>query len=120
MSHYFDDMFQRSIELGPPHSPKMHRIRRSSTARSIGARSDFEASVNGGDEYGDDDDDDARSDGTAGAANGRPKDKEKSEADEHMHRYVSDQLNRYKDDIRSDRFGRADEFEPHADSPKPL
>ena len=112
MSHYFDDMFQRSIELGPPHSPKMERVRRSSTARSIGARSDFDASINGAD-----DDDDARSDGTPGPDLGW-RDRERSEADQHMHRYVSDQLDRYKDEIGSDRFGRADEFEPHADSPQ--
>lgn len=94
MAHYFDDMFQRSVEIGIPQSPTMHRIRRSSTARSIGARSDFVL------------DDDVRSDG------GRPSiSEERAEADSHMHSYISDQLNRYKDEMLSDRFSHADEFE---------
>lgn len=108
MAHYFDDMFHRNVDVGVPQSPKMHRIRRSSTARSIGARSDFGF-----------DDDDARSDGlsvsdgggiilTHGAA------LEKTEADAHMHAYVADQLNRYKDDMSTDRFAHADEFEAGA------
>ncbi|KAK6825724.1 family 63 glycoside hydrolase [Apiospora arundinis] len=49
MAHYFDDVFHRTTGQGHPKKPHM---RRSSTARSIGARSDFEGSVNG-----DDDDD---------------------------------------------------------------
>lgn len=105
-------MFHRSVEIGVPQSPKMHRIRRSSTARSIGARSDF-----GGF------DDDARSDGLSvsedavaaaagvGAGNGSS---ERTEADAHMHAYISDQLNRYKDEMLTDRFSHADEFETTA------
>lgn len=106
MAHYFDDMFQRSVEVGVPQSPKMHRIRRSSTARSIGARSDFVF------------DDDARSDGMSvaaeDAATARRGSRERTEADEHMHAYISDQLNRYKDEMLSDRFSHADEFETSA------
>lgn len=111
MAHYFDDIFQRSVEVGVPQSPQMHRIRRSSTARSIGARSDFVLD--------DHDHDDGRSDGAsvsdgivlthgAGAA------REKTEADAHMHAYISDQLSRYKDEMRTDRFSHADEFEASA------
>lgn len=83
----------------------MTRVRRSSTARSIGARSDFDASTNGVD-----DDDDATS-----VFHDDEKSREKEEADEHMHRYVSDQLNRYKDGQKSERFEHDDEFEPKAD-----
>ncbi|OAA59292.1 cytoplasm protein [Cordyceps fumosorosea ARSEF 2679] len=115
MAHYFDDMFQRSVEVGVPHSPRMHRIRRSSTARSIGARSDFVL----------DDNDDAHSDGGsvsdgivlthgAAAAASAAAALEKSEADSHMHSYISDQLSRYKDEMQSDRFSHADEFETSA------
>ncbi|OAA52700.1 cytoplasm protein [Beauveria brongniartii RCEF 3172] len=113
MSHYFDDMFQRSVDVGIPQSPRMHRIRRSSTARSIGARSDFVI---------DDANDDARSDGasvsdgivlTHGAAATAAADRDKTEADAHMHAYISDQLSRYKGEVH-DRFSRADEFETSA------
>lgn len=107
MSHYFDDMFQRSIDAGVPASPTMTRVRRSSTARSIGARSDFDASTNGVDDddttsvFQDHEDDE--------------KSREKEEADQHMHRYVSDQLSRYKDGQKSERFEHDDEIEPKAD-----
>ena len=37
--------------------------------------------------------------------------REKSEADEHMHRYVSDELKRFNDDSASGTFNHADEFE---------
>lgn len=113
MSHYFDDMFQRSVDVGVPQSPRMHRIRRSSTARSIGARSDF---------VFDDSNDDARSDGasvsdgivlTHGATAAAAADRDKTEADAHMHAYISDQLSRYKGEMH-DRFSRADEFETSA------
>lgn len=108
MSHYFDDMFQRSIDAGVPASPTMTRVRRSSTARSIGARSDFDASTNGVD-----DDDDTTS--VFHDHEDEEKNREKEEADQHMHRYVSDQLNRFKDGQKSERFEHDDEFEPKAD-----
>lgn len=112
MSHYFDDMFQRSVDAGVPTSPKMQRVRRSSTARSIGARSDFDASQNGVD---DDDEDDVRSDGASIFHEDEDKRREKSEANQHMHRYVSDQLNRFKVGKMAERFEQGDEFEPKAD-----
>lgn len=93
MSHYFDDILQRSLDSGVPHSTRMPRVRRSSTARSIGARSDFDNSVNGGD---DDEDEDARSMAGSAIFNGNGRPAEKKEADTHMHRYISDQLSRYK------------------------
>ena len=66
-------------------------MRRSSTARSIGARSDFDNSINGHD-------DDARSTTNSIFPPEDPeRAKEREEADSHMHKYISDQLNRYKD-----------------------
>lgn len=103
MSHYFDDMFQRSLDIGTPKSGRQ-RIRRSSTARSIGARSDFDASINGID-------DDTDSVSNSVFQDDPDKVKEKEEADSHMHRYISDQLNRYKDESLN---GNADEFETKA------
>lgn len=44
-AHYFDDVFTAT---GKPKKP--HHLRRSSTSRSIGFRSDWEASSNGDDE----------------------------------------------------------------------
>ncbi|OJJ47136.1 hypothetical protein ASPZODRAFT_65781 [Penicilliopsis zonata CBS 506.65] len=59
-SHYFDDIFSRS---GRPQSSGKAMIRRSSTSRSIGARSDYAASIvdedEGKSDYHDDDGDDS-------------------------------------------------------------
>lgn len=78
-------------------------MRRSSTARSISARSDFDASVNG-EEF------DVRSEA--------PDDPERQalrrEADEHLKNYVTEQLQRVKD--HDDEFGRyadVEEYETH-------
>lgn len=106
MSHYFDDMFQRSLDLGTPRSGSRMRIRRSSTARSIGARSDFDASINGVD-------DDALS--HSSAIHDEPeRTKEKEEADSHLHRYISDQLDRYKGENLDQYEAHEDEFETKA------
>lgn len=86
----------------------MRRIRRSSTARSIGARSDFDTSVNGHD-------DDARS--TTGSVfphDDPEKAREKEEADSHMHQYISDQLNRFKDGNGANGYSNGDEYETKA------
>ncbi|KID62126.1 glycoside hydrolase family 63, partial [Metarhizium brunneum ARSEF 3297] len=105
MAHYFDDMLQRGLDLGTPRSPSMRRIRRSSTARSIGARSDFEASANGVD-------DDAHSVTNSVIHDDSERAREREEADSHLHRYISDQLERYKDE--SVNGGHADEYETKA------
>lgn len=101
MSHYFDDILTREIkrrDSNIPATPGLNgkpRMRRSSTARSIGARSDFDSEMNGQD--GDD--------GSLGNSvtledpeKLRERLKERSEADAHMHRYISDQLERFKED----------------------
>lgn len=106
MAHYFDDVLSRQIL---PRSPSMPRIRRSSTARSIGARSDFDASEANG--YDDDgyhstgggsvvlsDDDPARL-------------REKAEADEHMRNYITEQLERVKSEQIANGYEQGDEFE---------
>ena len=96
-SHYFDDVFTR--QRRGSQSKKPSGLRRSSTSRSIGARSDYWKSAppsDDGDHETHDDDDDTKSNGRAwtiykedGNTN-----KEKESADEHVHKYVQDQLKR--------------------------
>lgn len=101
MSHYFDDILTREIKRrdsttpttpGPNGKPRM---RRSSTARSIGARSDFDSEMNGQDGH---DDSLGNSVTLEDPDRLRERLREKSEADAHMHRYISDQLERFKED----------------------
>lgn len=100
MAHYFDDIFQRTVG-GGAHANGKPRLRRSSTARSIGARSDFDA----------DHDDDARSTTASIFPDDPERAKEKEEANDHMTRYVSDQLERYKSGQHSSHLANAEEFE---------
>lgn len=104
MSHYFDDVLHRNTKEGA-----RRHFRRSSTARSIGARSDFDTSLNG--------DDDARSTHTGYIfpAEDPERLKQKEEADSHMHRYISDQLNRYQGQDGNNGYDRdAEEYETKA------
>lgn len=83
-AHYFDEVFGRSGKpaIGSRPSPF---LRRSSASRSIGNRSDFEASINGG---GDDDkDEDTLS--TNGAA-------QDPQMEEDFTNYIAGQLNRVR------------------------
>jgi hypothetical protein len=87
-AHYFDDIFTKT---GRPKKPM--NIRRSSTTRSIGYRSDY-ASTNG------DDDDDEVNDpikriNSIGFLNEEAL-KEKAKVDKHVAHYISDQLERVK------------------------
>jgi hypothetical protein len=91
MAHYFDDVFHRYKEAGTPRPMSMPRMRRSSTARSMSIRSDFETSTN------ENDDDHGPLSGSV-ALEDTSKIREKREADAHMHRYITDQLERYRDD----------------------
>lgn len=110
MAHYFDDIFHRTLDVGAPRPSEVRRhLRRSSTARSIGARSDFDISLNGGD----DDNDDARSMTNSVFHDNLQKSREKEEADLHLHQYISDQLNRYKDGTLNGQ-NHEDEFETKA------
>ena len=105
MAHYFDDIFQRHVDKGVPHQGGRRHIRRSSTARSIAARSDFDSSVNG--------DDDARSVTNSVHPDDPERLREKEEADSHMHRYIADQLERFKEGNGEDAY-EGDEVETRA------
>ncbi len=83
-------------------------MRRSSTSRSIGGRSDFDPSVNG------DAHDDARSTGNSVATETEERERERREADEHTAHYVSEQLERVRSHQSAD-FETGDEFEAQLD-----
>lgn len=102
MSHYFDDVFARNLTRRGSATSIQH-IRRSSTARSIGIRSDFDTDVNGTEANA--------SLGHSIHADDPERERERSEADEHMHQYISDQLARFKDDEGAETFFRQDEYE---------
>ncbi|KFX93981.1 hypothetical protein O988_06539 [Pseudogymnoascus sp. VKM F-3808] len=88
MAHYFDDVFGRHI--GQPESFKPKPMRRSSTSRSIGARSDFNSSVNGDTQ-----------DGEGGSLRNSvdPEgEKERDEVNKHVANYVSEQLEKHMAD----------------------
>lgn len=101
MAHYFDDIFHRTV--GSPGKPKPHmHMRRSSTARSISARSDFDASING-------EDFDTRS----VAPDDPEREAERKEADVHLHQYISEQLQKVKDHDEHNGYADGDEYEAH-------
>jgi hypothetical protein len=109
MDHYFDDIFTRHVN-GPNTKNTKPKLRRTSTARSMAARSDF----------GDDHDDDARSIGNSIARSNsvapetEERQRERREADAHTAHYVSEQLTRVKSHASVD-FEGADEFEAQLD-----
>ncbi|KAI9681404.1 MAG: hypothetical protein M1817_002687 [Caeruleum heppii] len=82
-AHYFDDIFARATK---PSDAAKHHLRRSSTSRSIDARSDFDPSING---------DDALSVANS-AATPRAEDPAQREADSHVASYVSNQLEKIR------------------------
>lgn len=100
MSHYFDEMVSRTVDHGA-HANGMPRLRRSSTARSIGARSDF--------------DDDSHSANSV-RLDDPERVRQRSVADGHMHSYISEQLSRYRDESLSGNYEHDDEFEAKASS----
>jgi hypothetical protein len=106
MAHYFDDVFHRTVH-GHKEKNAKPKMRRSSTARSIGARSDFEGSVNG-------DDDDVASLGNSVSNLDPERESERREADAHLHHYISEQLERVKTDLEHDGYNMEDEHETHA------
>lgn len=103
MNHYFDDVFTRHVAHSKPKAPK---FRRSSTARSMGARSDFDASANG--------DEEARSMGNSVPTEEPEKERERREADVHTANYVMEQLQRVRSNQSMD-FDNGDEFEAQLD-----
>lgn len=103
MAHYFDDIFTRHHSAQPKRNKSRPRMRRSSTARSISARSDFDFSVNG-------DHEDENSVGPDTVE----RERERQEADAHTANYVSEQLSRVRSRQSVD-FERGDEFEAQLD-----
>ena len=98
MEHYFDDIFTRGntgVRKGnafsypqtpgsAPQSPNTMRLRRASTSRSIGNRSSFATSVANGEQVEEPEE------------MGLEELRRKSEANEHVARYVTDQLQRVR------------------------
>jgi len=95
-SHYFDDVFTRQRRNSLTKKPSA--LRRSSTSRSMGMRSDWQSyppSEEGGEEG---DDDDTKSNGRTWTIykedGSKPAKSEQESADAHVHKYVQDQLKR--------------------------
>lgn len=104
MAHYFDDVFERHTGQKKDKAPRV-QMRRSSTTRSIGARSDFDMSPNG---------DDSRSMANSVAPDTTERERERREADAHTAHYVSEQLERVRSHQSAD-FEDGDEFEAQLD-----
>lgn len=114
MAHYFDDIFHRHDGGMTPKSPASPRLRRTSTSRSIAARSDFgNADLNGYDDEKDGDFPTRRGSLSHGVLlSADPvRRREKQEADTHMHAYISQQLERVKLEQSADGYTSGEEFE---------
>ena len=105
MAHYFDDIFARHISQSKSSKPL---LRRSSTSRSIGARSDFDASLNCDEEDG------VRSTGNSVATDNPDRERERNEANAHVAEYVSERLERIRSHDSAD-FENEDEYEAQLD-----
>lgn len=103
MAQYFDDIFHRHINVQTPRASATPRVRRSSNARSITARSDFDDSVDGDTEAS-----------QSAVIEDPERERERSEADEHMHHYISDRLERFKENQLPADLERGEEFEAKA------
>lgn len=101
MNHYFDDVFTRHVKHK---SEKVARpnMRRSSTARSIAARSDFDV-------------DEVRSIGNSVESENAEREKERREADAHTANYVSEQLERVRSHQSAIFDENEDEYEAQLD-----
>ncbi|KAF7898327.1 hypothetical protein EAF00_004773 [Botryotinia globosa] len=112
MNHYFDDIFTRHVAGGAnksQKSPKPYHLRRTSTARSIGARSDF------GDHEHDDDEEEQREREGSVAPMDEQRLREREEADRHVANYVSEQLHRVRSHESAWADNVGDEFEAQLD-----
>ncbi len=135
MSHYFDDILHRHAggmtpgvksPMLSPNAPRL--LRRSSTSRSLAARSDF--STNG--DHDDEDDDEVGTGadagpygGGGGSENGDARRgsvntallndpdrvKARQEADAHLHSYITQQLERVRLERGAAGYVEGDEFE---------
>lgn len=121
MSHYFDDILHRHVggahtPKSPLLSPNMPRLRRSSTSRSLAARSDFDTNdLNGYDEEADGDFPARRGSVGHHMLNDPEKVKERQEADQHLHAYISQQLEKVRLEQSANGYSVGDEFEAHAE-----
>lgn len=133
MSHYFDDILHRHLDgahtpRSPMLSPSAPRLRRSSTSRSLAARSDFSVNnlLNPASEsydsvaaasdisfhYGNGvgkGHDRRGSMGTQAMLNHPDRVRAREEADRHLHTYISRELERVK--LEQDADDERDEFE---------
>jgi hypothetical protein len=122
MSHYFDDILHRHVEgaqtpKSPVMSPNMPRLRRSSTTRSIAARSDFDSNdLNGYDEEADGDFPTRKGSMAFPNMLGIDADglRERQEADEHLHTYITQKLEKVRLEQAADGYGEGEELEAHA------
>ena len=135
MSHYFDEILHRHVNPGgagsqTPRSsqgPGPGHLRRSSTARSLGARSDFDSNdLNGFDDEADGDFPARRGSSLSLAMSSVHGDRssvmlgdparlqERREADAHMHNYVAEQLERVRTERGTNGYSGGDEFEAQA------
>lgn len=134
MSHYFDDILHR--HAGGAQTPKTpmalsptapRLLRRSSTSRSLAARSDFDVNGDGGGDYG------AETPYASGGGGGNRRGsvnaanmhdpervRARAEADAHLHSYISQQLERVRLERDANGHGNgegllgAEEFEARA------
>lgn len=106
MAHYFDEILSRGTQSKTPHTPRRGHLRRSSTSRSIGNRSDFET-MNGDEDTGE-----MNMRSSFYLSNPNPnRERERVEADTHLHLYISEQLEHLRANQDADEFDAADEFE---------
>ncbi|KAK5660888.1 hypothetical protein OQA88_12261 [Cercophora sp. LCS_1] len=121
MSHYFDDILHRHVDgtrtpKSPLLSPNMPRLRRSSTSRSLAARSDFDTNdLNGYDEEADGDFPARRGSVGHHMLNDPNKVRERQEADQHLHTYITQQLEKVRVEQSANGYSVGDEFEAHAE-----
>lgn len=101
MNHYFDDVFTRHVKHKSEKVPRPN-MRRSSTARSIAARSDFDI-------------DDVQSIGNSVETENAERERERKEADFHTANYVSEQLERVRSHQSADFEENGDEYEAQLD-----
>lgn len=107
MAHYFDDIFHRGVNHTPSKKPI---LRRSSTNRSIGNRSDFKSSLED-----DGDLDELRSPANSVGPDHFEREQERIEANVHTANYVSDQLEQVKSNDSRIFENNVDEFEAQLD-----
>lgn len=117
MSHYFDDILHRHVggmqtPKSPMMSPTAPRLRRSSTTRSLAARSDFDTNdLNGYEEEADGSFPTRRGSVAPSMFHDPEKKREREAADEHLHTYISQQLERVRLEQAENGNVEPDEFE---------